>query len=473
VPVVGAEASHAELTEFELKLSLTLTRYVSDLATGRFSPKKELPQQHILPQALDPLTILTNAADAADIGAYLRGFAPPHPAYAGLREALARHRALAAAGGWPMLPDGPTLKPGMVDERVPLLRWRLQRSGDFDVLPGPPASPDPVSLGPVSPGPASPAGARSDLAAASLALGPPPALPEFFDLALQQAVERFQRRHGLEADGLVGRSTRAALNVSPEERINQIILNMERWRWMPRDLGSTHVLVNMAGFELDLIVDRRPTLSMRVVVGTPYQSTPVFSEEMTYLEFNPYWNIPHSIASKEILPQAQRDPSSLTSRGIRVFAGSGGVQLDPWAVDWWSITPSTFPFRLRQDPGPNNPLGRVKFMLPNHFSVYLHDTSSPSLFQRTVRTFSHGCIRVEKPAELAAYVLRHNEGWDLERVQSVMKSGARRIVTLKQPVPVHLTYVTAWAADDGTVQFRNDVYGRDSGLFKALFGTSS
>jgi murein L,D-transpeptidase YcbB/YkuD len=231
----------------------------------------------------------------------------------------------------------------------------------------------------------------------------------------------------------------------------------------------------MAGFELDLIVDRRPALSMRVVVGTPYQSTPVFSKEMTYLEFNPYWNIPYSIASKEILPQVQRDPYYLLDRGIRVFTGSGpdAVELDPRTIDWWSITPTTFPFRLRQDPGRDNPLGRVKFMLPNRFAVYLHDTSSPSLFRRTVRTFSHGCIRVEKPAELAAHVLRHNQGWDLERIQSVMRSGKRRIVTLKEPVPVHLTYKTAWAADDGTVQFRNDIYGRDSLLFKALFGTSS
>jgi L,D-transpeptidase YcbB len=214
---------------------------------------------------------------------------------------------------------------------------------------------------------------------------------------------------------------------------------------------------------------------MRVVVGTPYQSTPVFSEKMTYLEFNPYWNIPHSIASKEILPQVQRDPYYLADRGIRVFTGLGAdaVELDPWTIDWWGLTPATFPFRLRQDPGRDNPLGKVKFMLPNRFAVYLHDTSSPSLFQRTVRTFSHGCIRVEKPAELAAYVLRHNQGWDLERIQSVMRSGARRIVTLKEPVPVHLTYVTAWAADDGTVQFRNDIYGRDSLLFKALFGQSS
>jgi murein L,D-transpeptidase YcbB/YkuD len=228
----------------------------------------------------------------------------------------------------------------------------------------------------------------------------------------------------------------------------------------------------MAGFELDLIVDRRPALSMRVVVGTPYQSTPVFSDEITYLEFNPYWNIPYSIASKEILPQVRRDPGYLTDRGIRVFAGSGptAVELDPWSIDWWDITPATFPFRLRQDPGRNNPLGRVKFMLPNRFAVYLHDTSSPSLFRRTVRTFSHGCIRVEKPADLASYLLRHNQGWDLERIESAMKSGKRRIVTLKEPVPVHLTYVTAWAADDGTVQFRNDVYGRDSLLFKALFG---
>ena len=480
VPALSEGANDAELTEFELKLSLTLIRYASDLATGRFSPKKKLPQQHILPQALDPLTILTGAADAADLGAYVRGFAPPHPAYGGLRKALSTYRALKAKGSWPVLPDGPTLKPGMVDARVPLLRRQLQRSGDLAVPAGPagsplPSSSSPPSSGPSSSGSASLVMARSDFAAASLATGTPPPPAETFDPAVQQAVERFQRRHGLDADGVVGRKTQAALNVPPEERINQILLNMERWRWMPRDLGPTHVLVNMAGFELDLTVDRRPALSMRVVVGKPYQSTPVFSGKITYMEFNPYWNIPYSIASKEILPHVQRDPSYLTNRGIRVFTGSGpdAAELDPWAIDWRGITPSTFPFRLRQEPGRNNPLGRVKFMLPNRFAVYLHDTSSPSLFQRTVRTFSHGCIRVEKPAELAFYLLRHNQGWDLERVRSAMTGGARRIVTLKQSVPVHLTYMTAWAAEDGMVQFRDDIYGRDPLLSKALIGKSS
>ena len=456
VPALGAAADNAALTEFELRLSLMLVRYAADLATGRFPPKKNVPEHHILPQMLDPMGILKGAAEASDFPAYLRNFAPPQPAYAGLRDALASYRALEAAGGWPMLADGPALKPGMADERVVLLRQQLVGSGDLA-----------VAVAPSAPGMP-----RSDLTAASLVTEPPEAAPEHYDPTLQHAVERFQHRHGLDVDGIVGRDTRAALNVSVQERINQIILNMERWRWMPRDLGATHVLVNMAGFELDLIVDRRPALSMRVVVGTPYQSTPVFSDKITYLEFNPYWNIPHGIASKELLPLIQRDPGYLTDRGIRVFTnwGSDATELDPWHLDWWAITPGTFPFRLRQDPGPTNPLGRVKFMLPNKFAVYLHDTSSPSLFRRTVRTFSHGCIRVEKPVELAAHLLRHNPGWDLERIQSAMTGGARRIVSLKHPVPVHLTYVTAWSEDDGTIQFRRDIYGRDSLLSKVLFG---
>lgn len=465
VTTTSAVLDGSALTEFELGLSLTLVRYATDLAVGRFSPKNKLPEQHILPTPLDSLAILNGAAeaDAAAFPRYLQAFTPPHPAYAGLRDALARYRALGAAGGWPTLADGPALKPGVADGRVALLRQQLQARGDL-VIAG-------------SHEPALPVMPRSDLSPASLATGSPEAPPSpvdathYFDPALKQAVERFQHRHGLDVDGVVGRATRAALNVPVQDRIEQIILNMERWRWMPRDLGATHVVVNMAGFELDLIEDHRPALSMRVVVGKPYQSTPVFSNKITYLEFNPYWNIPHSIAAKELLPLIQRDPGYLTDRGIRVFTSyaADAAELDPWAIDWWAITPATFPFRLRQDPGHDNPLGRVKFMLPNTFAVYLHDTSSPSLFQRTVRTFSHGCIRIEKPAELAAHLLRHNPGWDLAQVQSTMTSGTRRIVTLKRAVPVHLIYATAWSDDDGTIQFRNDIYGRDSLLSNMLF----
>lgn len=465
VTAASTTMNEAELTQFELGLSMMLVRYATDLSIGRFSPQSKLPEQHIVPKPLDPLAILGGAAETDESGfaSYLRSFAPPHRAYVGLRTALARYRALGSAGGWPVLADGPALKPGMADERVAQLRRQLEARGDLM-----------VALDHEPPNPIMP---RSDLTAASLVAGPAPPAPStvdvrhHYDPALQMAVERFQRRHGLEVDGIVGRATRAALNVPVQDRIDQITLNMERWRWMPRDLGATHVVVNMAGFELDLVEDRRPVLSMRVVVGKPYQSTPVFSNTITYLEFNPYWNVPHNIASKELLPLIQRDPGYLTDRGIGVYTswGAEAVELDPWTIDWWAITPRTFPFRLRQDPGRDNPLGRVKFMFPNRFAVYLHDTSSPSLFQRAVRTFSHGCIRIEKPAELAAHLLRHNPGWDLARVQSTMVGRTRRIATLKRPVPVHLIYATAWSDDDGTVQFRNDIYGRDSLLSKVLF----
>ncbi|TVR82732.1 MAG: peptidoglycan-binding protein [Rhodospirillales bacterium] len=434
----GLPGTPGGIAEAELDATLMLLRFAKDLATGRPALRRQAPEHHIEAPTLDLPGVLAAAAAAPDVGAYLRSLAPPHPAYQRLRAALAEHRARAADGAaWPAFPDGPTLRRGDSDERVRLLRDVLARTGDG----GP----------------------------ATMALQ-----PALFDGALEDAVTAFQERHGLTPDGVVGPKTRAALDVSLAARIRQIEINMERWRWMPRDLGEPHVLVNMAGFELSMVEGGDEVLGMRVVVGLPYRSTPVFSGKITYLEFNPYWNIPHSIATKDMLPRVQQDPSYFDAQGIRVFTGWGSeaLELDPWMIDWWAFSRGNFPFRLRQDPGPKNALGRVKFMFPNRFAVYLHDTPSPELFRRAVRTFSSGCIRVEKPADLAHRLLAHNRGWSPERIAETMQGGPRRIVTLNRPVPVHLTYLTAWSSADGTVHFRDDIYGRDAVLSNALVARS-
>jgi murein L,D-transpeptidase YcbB/YkuD len=293
---------------------------------------------------------------------------------------------------------------------------------------------------------------------------------DLFDVVLEDAVKRFQRRHGLDDDGVVGRDTLAALNVSVEDRARQIELNLERWRWLPRDLGRRHILVNIAGFELAVVEDDQLALEMRVVVGRPYRRTPVFSAPMTYLVFSPYWHVPPSLALQDVVPAVLKDPDYLTKKNIKVFRGWGAEtrEIDPATIDWSSVNTRNFLFRFRQEPGVNNSLGAVKFMFPNPFNVYLHDTPSRELFQKAERTFSSGCIRIAKPLELAAYLLRGAPGWSAEGIEAAAQKGVEQTVRLPEPIPVHLLYWTSWIDPDGSLQFRNDVYGRDRLLDEAL-----
>ncbi len=423
----------SDQADLELLASHALLRYVSDLRTGRSALQDVDPELFIHPGELDRLDVLERAAAAPDIERFLSDQAPSNPIYRRLRRVLADYRAIAARGGWPAVPDGPSLKPGMVDPRVKDLRLRLMSSGDLTIE-----------------------GADA----------------QSYDPALAQAVQRFQSRHGLEADGVVGARTLEALNVPVEERIDQILINMERWRWMPDDLGDRYLLVNLAGFELDVVEAGSTVLHMRVVVGKTYRRTPVFSGRMTYLEFNPYWNVTPNIAKRDILPKILADPGYLAAEGMRVFAswGEGAQEIDPETVDWTSVAPQQLTFKFRQDPGPKNALGRVKFMFPNRFNVYLHDTPSRELFQRTVRTFSSGCIRLEKPLELAEYLLQGDPGWTRARIERVIAEGKTMTVILPQPIPVHLTYSTVWFGEGGTIHFRDDIYGRDALVAQALFG---
>jgi murein L,D-transpeptidase YcbB/YkuD len=267
-----------------------------------------------------------------------------------------------------------------------------------------------------------------------------------FDSGLTSAVVRFQERHGLEPDGLVGPQTLAELNVPIEERIRQIILNMERWRWFPEDLGERYILVNIAGFELTVVDGTDVVERMPVIVGQPYRRTPVFSDVIRYLEFNPFWNVPYSIATIDKLPQLQSNPGALEAIGFEAFRD--GVQVPISNVQWAGFTPRNFPYTLRQRPGPENALGQVKFMFPNQFHVYLHDTPTRGLFSRSARDQPEG-----------------------SRIDEILAAGKTTVVSLRTPLPVHLTYFTAWSEEDGTVQFRPDIYGRDKSLYESLFSS--
>ncbi len=429
----GEPLDPRRLVDLELLCTDAFLLYGSHLLAGRVDPTAITPSWTADGRQADLVQHLEQALTETSLRTAVTKLRPPQPEYDALRRALARYRTIEANGGWPSVPDGPTLEVGAQDERVPLLRRRLRITGDLSAAPSPEDS-------------------------------------LTFGTSLDQAVKRYQERHGLTVDGVVGPATRAALNVPVEERIQQIKTNLERWRWLPADLGALHVRVNIAGFDLRVVEDGTDVLQMRVVTGQAYRQTPVFSDQISYLVLNPYWYVPHSIAVKDKLPDFRRDPSLVSKLGFEVFRGWGAdaTRIDPSTIDWSALSAWNFPYRLRQRPGPQNALGQIKFMFPNRYSVYLHDTPSRSLFNLAERSFSSGCIRVEHPLDLATTLLRHNEGWTRERLQSAIRGDTEQTIVLTQKVPVHLLYWTAWVDSEGTVQFRRDVYDRDEAVRSAL-----
>ncbi|MBX6322679.1 MAG: L,D-transpeptidase family protein, partial [Rhodospirillaceae bacterium] len=330
-----------------------------------------------------------------------------------------RYRAIAAAGGWPMVPGTAKLSLGAVGPEVALLRQRLAASGDLP--------------------------STADAAA-----------PEVFDAALDAAVRAFQARHGLEVDGVVGPRTRAALNVSVQDRLATMAINLERLRRLAPWLEPDYALVNIPAAEFRLVEAGRTVMQQRAIVGRPDRPTPELDSAVTRIELNPYWNVPPRIARLDIVPKIRRDPGYLAREGIRVLGPDGEV--DPAGIDWSG--PAATRYRLRQDPGPRNALGVVKFRIPNSFDVYLHDTPSKALFQRSERFFSSGCIRLERPLELARHLLRSDPAWSGDALDRASALG-HVVIELPKPMPIHLVYLTAWVDESGTVQFRRDVYGRD------------
>lgn len=401
-------------------LTYLYMRYASDLADGLSDLARADSTWQIKAEQMDPLPYLEDALAKKRIADSLEALTPQNQEYRHMRKVLAGYRAQAERGAWPTVPSNLRLKPGQKHAGVRALAERLSATGDYSgTIPNPGAAP--------------------------------------YDEALQEAVKRFQRRHGLDEDGAVTPAVVAELNVPLEQRIRALELNLERWRWLPRDPGTRFMVVNIPEMRLQVWENGQVPLSMRVIVGKRDTPTPIFNDEMTHIVFSPYWNVPPGIAQEETLPSLMSDPDFLARNNMEVVDASG-KPVDPGSIDW--SDPSSF--RFRQRPGSDNALGLVKFMFPNKFDVYLHDTPTDSLFGRGARLFSHGCVRVEQPEALAAYVLRDQPEWTADRIREAMHAGQERTVKLREPIPVFIGYWTARVTPDGLVQFRKDVYGIDA-----------
>ncbi|NTU96552.1 MAG: L,D-transpeptidase family protein [Chlorobiaceae bacterium] len=371
---------------------------------------------------------LQNAIATNRVAAVLQEMRPQQQLYGDLKKGLAKYRSIAKSGGWPAVPEGPSLKPGDRDPRVLFLRKRLQVSGELS----------------------------SSVQDTSKA----------YSGDIVEAVRQFQRHNGMEPDGVLGSGTLRAINVPVDRRIDQLRINLERSRWFLNDLGSTYIMVNIPDFSLNYVENGTRLWNTRVIVGKPSRETPVFKADMQYIIFNPQWVIPPTILEKDALPSLRRSAGYLAQKKLRVIDTEGHV-VDPASVNWNEYSASNFPYKLQQTAGDHGSLGRIKFMLPNRYIVYLHDTPSKDLFQKSVRTFSSGCIRVEKPLDLARLVLRDSVKWSATRIKSAIGTGRTSTVVLPKRIPVYILYLTAVPSGE-ELYFRDDVYNRDDTLIKAM-----
>ncbi|TVP58542.1 MAG: peptidoglycan-binding protein, partial [Halomonadaceae bacterium] len=415
--------------DLELLLSDGFILLAAHLSEGKVNPETIDPEWHAQRHGEDLEHLLASALAEQSVGNHLAALSPVHPEFRALKQAR-QHMARLTSEPWPNLRSSTLVRPGQESELMPALRHRLILLEDL---------------------------ARDDVDSEASQSS------STYDQQLAAALARFQARHGLEADGIIGPATLAALNVTPFQRVHQLDVNLERWRWLPRHLGDRYVLVNIAGFRLQYIENGAQVMEQRVIVGRDYRRTPVFSDHIRYLEFSPTWTVPPSLAVRDQLPQIRKDPDYLQRLGFKVYNGwgAGRETVDPHSVDWQSLTARNFPYRLVQQPGPSNALGQVKFMFPNRFNVYLHDTPSRDLFRQADRAFSSGCVRIENPMDLAQALLAGDSDWTRPRIDDLVASGRTRAVNLRHPVPVHIQYWTAWADEQGQLQLRKDLYNRD------------
>ena len=400
------------LGNLDLLLTEGFARFAEDLETGTIDPRVADREWRIPPDTVADRNLIDRALEGDDPKEVLASIRPRAPYYDRLTQALRRHREIADSGGWGTVPEGETLEAGAQGPRVAALRSRLSKSANER---------------------------ESELARAGAGDA------QRFDDQLADALKSFQARHGLEADGALGGKTVEALNVPVEERIAAIRLNLDRWRWLPNDLGEMYIIVNVAGFELELVENDEAIEAMNVVVGATANRTPIFQDTLEYMVVNPYWNVPSSIAEEEILPIVERDPTYLARNNYEMVREGGNV-------------------RIRQRPGPGNALGNVKFLFPNSMDIYLHDTPADHLFSQSSRAFSHGCIRVERPDDLARTLLAKLTDRDPSDYDRLRRADGEQWVKLDRQIPVYILYFTAWVDPDGTTHFHEDIYKRDETL---------
>jgi murein L,D-transpeptidase YcbB/YkuD len=425
-----------DIGRLELLLTDSFKLLTSHLSTGKTDPETIDPQWKASRRIArkDWGNFIDSTLNSNDIIETLQNLTPGHPDYYNLKKALVKYRKLEEKGGWPNFSTSlPKLEKGMSHPDVSLLRKRLAvTQGDIK------CNPEDTNL---------------------------------FDQNLYDQVVLFQQRNGLDADGVVGKATIAAINIPVHQRIEAIEANLERWRWISDNLGERYIRVNIANFELQVIENGEAVFHSPAIVGRLYKETPVFSSAMKYLVINPDWAIPPEILKSEIIPDIIKNPNYLTEKNMKVLRMDGS-EIDPSTIVWDSTLLKSFPYMIRQESGRNNPLGHIKFIFPNEYSVYIHDTPSRSLFLRSTRTFSHGCIRINKAHELAEYLLKDDPEWNPSQLQKAIDQGQERTIILPNPVPVHILYLTAWADDDGTPCFCKDIYNRDQSLIKAIKKTS-
>jgi len=381
------------------------------------------------PMPENPEELFREAFTSNNLLAHFDAMGPQHFMYAHLKKGLKKYRTIAENGGWPTIPEGETLKKDMTGDRVATMRERLKATGDLDktVVEN----------------------------------------EELFDEALEVAVKIFQARHNLNQDGAVGKGTLGQMNVPVEKRIDQIRINLERARWVMHKLEPDFLVVNIAGFNIRRVTHDEIVYYSPVIVGKTYHQSPIFKAKMTYIVINPTWTIPYSIATKETLPKLQKDPGYLADKNMIIMDRSG-KKLDPYSIDFSKYSRSNFPFTVRQEAGPHNALGEVKFIFPNAYSVYVHDTPARSLFNREERAFSHGCIRLQKKWELLMSLMDEPEVWNMDKINAVLATGKTTNVNLPTPIDILILYWTAGADKEDRIFFNEDIYKRDPAVLAEL-----
>ena len=430
--ILSDEPAAEDIGRLELMLSDAFLLLSSHLAAGKTDPAIIDPEWKALRRNLRQnwQSFIDSTLNTNNIVETLQNLTPGYRDYINLKKALEKYRQLEADGGWGYFNTSfPKLEKGIMHSDVSMLRKRLAITQGY------------IEFNPED--------------------------EYLFDQALHDQVIIFQQRNGLESDGVVGKLTIEALNIPVKDRIETIEANLERWRWIGDDLGNRYIRVNAADFELRVMENDTVAFQTPAIVGSFKRQTPVFSAVMKYMVLNPDWAVPENILKLDIIPEVIKDSTYLARKNMKILR-MDGTEVNPYSIDWKSASENSFPYMIKQEPGQDNPLGRIKFIFTNPYDVYIHDTPTRSLFSRNVRPFSSGCIRISNAIELAGYLLKDDPGWSQARLKQAIDRDQKQAIIFKNPIPVHIFYLTAWADDDGTAYFGKDIYNRDRQLIIAL-----